>query len=154
MLHDVRQQKLASNLVNCSCQVKKGDRVWIDARGCDWQLVALLVKEIYKNGAEKAPFFAYCSCFSSLAISRRTISSSSPLICHWFLIRSASSLLAANAPGISPRISHNCAIACSGSSIGGSIWTSSALWYTGLQSCFDGFPQVSDPIDGRAFGNF
>ena len=52
MIHDVRQQKLASNLVNYSCQVKKGDRVWIDARGCDWQLVALIVKEIYKNGGE------------------------------------------------------------------------------------------------------
>ena len=46
MIHDPRQQKLASNLVNYSCSVGKGDRVWIDARGCDWQLVALLVKEI------------------------------------------------------------------------------------------------------------
>ena len=52
MLYDLRQQKLAENLVNYSCRVGKGDRVWIDARGCDWQLVALLVKEIYKNGGE------------------------------------------------------------------------------------------------------
>lgn len=50
MICDKRQELLAKNLVNYSCRVKTGDKVWIDARGCDWQLVALLVKEIYANG--------------------------------------------------------------------------------------------------------
>ena len=45
MIHDERQQILAHNLVNYSCSVKKGDKVWIDAGGCDNEFTALLVRE-------------------------------------------------------------------------------------------------------------
>lgn len=54
MIQDKRQEILAHNLVNYSVNVKKGDKVWIDAGGCDYQLVALLIREIYKN--EGLPF--------------------------------------------------------------------------------------------------
>ncbi len=50
MIQDPRQVKLAKNLVNYSVRVGKGDKVWIDAIGCDYQLVALIVKEVYANG--------------------------------------------------------------------------------------------------------
>jgi aminopeptidase len=50
MIQDKRQEILARNLVNYSVAVKSGDKVWIDAGGCDYQLVALIVREIYKNG--------------------------------------------------------------------------------------------------------
>ena len=50
MISDPRQQKLASNLVNNSINVGKGDKVWIDAIGCDYQLVGHIVREVYKNG--------------------------------------------------------------------------------------------------------
>jgi hypothetical protein len=39
MLHDVRQRTLAKNLVNYSCRIKKGEKVWIDAFGIDYQMV-------------------------------------------------------------------------------------------------------------------
>ena len=38
MLTDVRLEKLAKNLVNYSCRVKKGEKVWIDFSGVDYQL--------------------------------------------------------------------------------------------------------------------
>ncbi len=50
MICDERQQVLAKNLVNYSCRVQKGEKVWIDASGCDYQLIALIVKEIYNAG--------------------------------------------------------------------------------------------------------
>ena len=50
MISDARQEKLAKNLVNYSIKVGKGDKVWIDAIGCDYQLVAHIVREVYKNG--------------------------------------------------------------------------------------------------------
>lgn len=50
MLTDIRMQKLAENLVNYSCRVQKGDKVWIDAFGIDYKMVNLLVDEIYKQG--------------------------------------------------------------------------------------------------------
>ncbi len=50
MIQDNRQQVLARNLVRYSVSVGKGDKVWIDASGCDYQLVALLVREIYEAG--------------------------------------------------------------------------------------------------------
>ena len=50
MISDERQAKLAKNLVNYSIKVGKGDKVWIDAIECDYQLVAHIVREVYKNG--------------------------------------------------------------------------------------------------------
>lgn len=54
MIFDNRQQQLAKNLVNYSCRVKAGDKVFIDARDCDAVFVGLLVREIYK--AQGMPF--------------------------------------------------------------------------------------------------
>ncbi len=50
MITDARLEKLAKNLVNYSCSVKKGEKVWIDVSGVDYQLVAHLVREIYVVG--------------------------------------------------------------------------------------------------------
>lgn len=51
MITDKRLQKLAYNLVNFSCRVQKGEKVWIDAKSVDYQFVNHLVQEIYKVGA-------------------------------------------------------------------------------------------------------
>lgn len=50
MIEDVRQKTLAKNLVEYSVKVGKGDKVWIDASGCDYQLVAEIIRHIYANG--------------------------------------------------------------------------------------------------------
>lgn len=50
MLIDDRIKKLAKGLVSYSCDVQKGDNVLIEASGCDYQLVAQLVKEVYAHG--------------------------------------------------------------------------------------------------------
>lgn len=50
MLRDVRLEKLAYNLVNYSCNIQKGDKVWIEFTGIDNTLPLLLIKEIYKKG--------------------------------------------------------------------------------------------------------
>lgn len=50
MLIDQRVIKLANGLITYSCDVQKGDNVLIEANGCDYQLVAQLVKEIYSAG--------------------------------------------------------------------------------------------------------
>lgn len=55
MLKDIRQQTLAKNLVNYSCELKKGEKVWIDAFGVDYQFVNLLIEEVYKAGGEPYP---------------------------------------------------------------------------------------------------
>ena len=50
MIHDIRQKTLADNLVNYSCAVKKGDKVWIDVSGADAEFISLLVKAVYEAG--------------------------------------------------------------------------------------------------------
>lgn len=50
MLIDQRIINLANGLVTYSCDVQKGDNVLIEANGCDYQLVAQLVKEVYAAG--------------------------------------------------------------------------------------------------------
>ncbi len=50
MLSDNRLKKLAENLVSYSCELKKGEKVWIDAVGIDSVFPSLLVKEIYRAG--------------------------------------------------------------------------------------------------------
>ena len=57
MLVDFRQEKLAHNLVTYSIDMKKGEKVLIEASGCDYQLVACLVREVYKGGG--LPFVSY-----------------------------------------------------------------------------------------------
>ncbi|HKL94075.1 MAG TPA: aminopeptidase [Clostridia bacterium] len=50
MLRDTRLEKLAYNLVNYSCNIQKGDKVWIDYSGIENTLPMLLIREIYKKG--------------------------------------------------------------------------------------------------------
>ena len=51
MLLDPRIKTLAHNLVNYSCDVKKGENVFIEASGVDYQLVNCLVDEVAAVGA-------------------------------------------------------------------------------------------------------
>ncbi len=48
---DQRINKLAYNLINYSCALKKGEKVLIEAKGIDYMLVNALVKEAFKVGA-------------------------------------------------------------------------------------------------------
>ena len=50
MIHDNRQKVLADNLVNYSCAVKKGDKVWIDVSGAGAEFTSLLVQAVYAAG--------------------------------------------------------------------------------------------------------
>ncbi|MBR1983977.1 MAG: aminopeptidase [Clostridia bacterium] len=50
-MQDLRINKLAYNLVNYSCALKKGEKVLIEAKGIDYMLVNALIKEVYKVGA-------------------------------------------------------------------------------------------------------
>ena len=50
MIHDNRQKVLADNLVNYSCGVKKGDKVWIDVAGADAEFTSLIVGAVYEAG--------------------------------------------------------------------------------------------------------
>ncbi|NLZ25391.1 MAG: aminopeptidase [Clostridiales bacterium] len=47
---DPRLEKLAKNLVNYSCSVKKGEKVWIDASGIGYEFPAILAREVYRAG--------------------------------------------------------------------------------------------------------
>ncbi len=51
MMKDSRLEKLAFNLVNYSCDIQKGEKVWIDVSGVGDVFPRLLVKEVYKKGA-------------------------------------------------------------------------------------------------------
>lgn len=51
MLSDERIKLLAKNLINFSCELKKGENILIEATGVDYQLVNALVKEARKVGA-------------------------------------------------------------------------------------------------------
>ena len=53
MLTDVRLEKLAKNLVNYSCRVKKGEKVWIDFSGVDYQLPRKQVPRYARLGQEE-----------------------------------------------------------------------------------------------------
>ncbi len=57
MLVDPRIRTLAHNLVNYSCKLKKGESVYIDASGVDYQLVNCIIQEATKVGAY--PFVTY-----------------------------------------------------------------------------------------------
>lgn len=50
-MQDQRVNKLAKNLINYSCSLKKGEKVLIEAKGIDYMLVNALVKEAYAVGA-------------------------------------------------------------------------------------------------------
>ncbi len=47
---DQRINKLAENLVNYSCALKKGEKILIEAKGVDYMLVNALVREVYAAG--------------------------------------------------------------------------------------------------------
>ncbi len=49
-MQDERITKLAKNLINYSCSLKKGEKVLIEAKGIDYMLVNALIKETYKAG--------------------------------------------------------------------------------------------------------
>lgn len=51
IMTDERIKKLASVLVNYSCDLKKGEKVLIEAKGIDYMLVNEIIKEVYKVGA-------------------------------------------------------------------------------------------------------
>ncbi len=57
MLVDPRVEKLAHNLVNYSCRVQKGENVFIEATGVDYQIVNCIVREVNKLGA--FPYVSY-----------------------------------------------------------------------------------------------
>ena len=48
---DPRLTKLACNLVNYSCSLKKGEKIFIEAYDLDYMLVNEIIKEVYKVGA-------------------------------------------------------------------------------------------------------
>ena len=50
-MQDLRINELAKNLINYSCELKKGEKVLIEAKGVDYMIVNALVKEAYKVGA-------------------------------------------------------------------------------------------------------
>ncbi len=50
-MRDCRIEKLANNLVNYSCSLKKGEKVLIEAKGIDYMLVNAIIKEVYNVGA-------------------------------------------------------------------------------------------------------
>ena len=50
-MQDLRIEQLAKGLINYSCQLKKGEKVLIEAKGIDYMLVNALVKEAYSVGA-------------------------------------------------------------------------------------------------------
>lgn len=50
-MQDLRINKLAENLINYSCSLKKGEKILIEAKGVDYMLVNALVKQAYKVGA-------------------------------------------------------------------------------------------------------
>lgn len=57
MLVDPRVEKLAHNLVNYSCRVQKGENIFIEATGVDYQIVNCIVREVNKLGA--FPYVSY-----------------------------------------------------------------------------------------------
>ena len=57
MLIDKRIEKLAFNLVNYSCSVQSGEKVLIDAKDCDYQLVNAIIREVTRVGG--IPFVRY-----------------------------------------------------------------------------------------------
>ncbi len=50
-MQDLRINKLAKNLINYSCALKKGEKVLIEAKGVDYMIVNALVREAYAVGA-------------------------------------------------------------------------------------------------------
>ena len=47
---DQRVKKLAENLVNYSCDLKKGEKILVEAKGVDYMLVNEIVKAVYNAG--------------------------------------------------------------------------------------------------------
>ena len=50
-MQDLRINALAKGLINYSCELKKGEKVLIEAKGIDYMLINALVKEAYNVGA-------------------------------------------------------------------------------------------------------
>lgn len=56
-MRDNRMQLLAKNLVNYSCDLKKDERVLIEARGVDIEFINAIIREVYNVGGK--PFVKY-----------------------------------------------------------------------------------------------
>ena len=50
-MQDLRINELAKNLINYSVELKKGEKILIEAKGVDYMIVNALIKEAYKVGA-------------------------------------------------------------------------------------------------------
>lgn len=50
-MKDIRINELAKNLIEYSCNVKKGENVLIEAIGIDYQLTNALIQKVYEKGA-------------------------------------------------------------------------------------------------------
>ena len=50
-MQDLRINALAKGLINYSCELKKGEKVLIEAKGIDYMLINALVREAYNVGA-------------------------------------------------------------------------------------------------------
>lgn len=50
-MKDIRIQKLAKSLINYSCDLKKGEKILIEANGIDSEMICALIDETYKIGA-------------------------------------------------------------------------------------------------------
>jgi len=51
-MKDSRMQQLAKNLVTYSCDLQKGEKILIEARGADVEFVNAIVNEVYKVGGK------------------------------------------------------------------------------------------------------
>ena len=47
---DERIKKLAKNLVRYSCDLQKGEKILIEAKGVDYPLINEIIKEVYEVG--------------------------------------------------------------------------------------------------------
>ncbi|HHU43807.1 MAG TPA: aminopeptidase, partial [Clostridiales bacterium] len=49
-MNDPRITKLAKNLINYSCDLKKDEKILIEASGVDIEMVKALIREVYDKG--------------------------------------------------------------------------------------------------------
>ena len=68
-MQDLRINKLAENLINYSCSLKKGEKVLIEAKGIDYMLVnALVILLSYNSTKGYAPtlYASFTRAFTSI----------------------------------------------------------------------------------------
>lgn len=80
---DPRIKELAKNLVNYSCELKHGEKLWIDAVDIDHELVEEIIKEAYAVGAY--PFVNLQSSKINRALAMQTSTLREQLACKYDL---------------------------------------------------------------------